>query len=72
MMWSWHWWLFILGVVVFTPIVQFSMGGMNAINIERYGDRADYKKTPASAFIGSVVASSIYSAVATAVAGFVF
>lgn len=70
--WTWHWWLFVLGTVVFTPIVQFSRGFMNTANIQRYGERADYQKNFASAFIGSILAGALYAAVITAVAGFIF
>lgn len=72
MVWTWHWWLFILGIIVFIPMAQFSRGAMNAANIERYGDRADYRKNFGSASIGSVLAGVTYAAMATAVAGFIF
>lgn len=70
--WTWHWWLFVLGLVIFIPMVQFSRGAMNAANVARYGERADYRKNFASAFIGSILAGALYAAVITAVAGFIF
>lgn len=71
MSWTWHWWVFIPGVVVFTIISLFSRGAMNASNIARHGPIGDYRGNIGGAIVGCGIAGAIYSAIATALIGFV-
>lgn len=67
---QWNWILFVVLFFVFTIISLFSRGAMNRKNVETYGGQADYRNEPGFAFLGSVIAGSIFSACATALIGF--
>lgn len=72
MSWTWHWWLFVVALVVCTIIVMFSRGAMNSVNVMKHGPRADYRSEPGAAIAGSILAGAVYAVVVTAVAGFLF
>lgn len=72
MSWTWHWWLFVVALIVCTIISQFSRGAMNRANVAKYGPGADYRSDPSGAIVGSIVAGAIYAAIITFIAGFIF
>jgi len=75
-MWTWHWWLFGIGIVIFLPFIGFVRGSSNQAYIEKHGPRADWQEAfrnePFGIIGGTLVAAVIYSAIITAVTGFLF
>ena len=72
MLWSWHWWLFIVAIVPCTLMVMYSRWAMNPVNVARHGPRAEWGAEPAAGITGSILAGAVYAAIITAVAGFFF
>jgi len=71
-MWTWHWGLFVVALVVCTIIVMFARGAMNSANVMKYGPRAHYGAEPGAAIAGSIVAGAVYAVIVTGLAGFLF
>jgi len=76
MFWIWHWWLFLAAIVPFYALVGFARGATNDAGIRKFGSRGDYKRAfqtePAAIMAGTLVAGTVYAAIVTAVAGFIF
>jgi hypothetical protein len=72
MTWAWHWWLFLVLVAPCTIGGHLTRGYRNAIVIAKYGDRADWRRDPLMAHLGSLAVGATSAAVLTAVAGFIF
>jgi hypothetical protein len=72
MSWTWHWWLFVISLIICTLLVMFARGYMNASNVAQHGSRADYRTDPGAAILGSIFAGAVYAVVLTAVGGLIF
>lgn len=76
MIWTWHWWLFLVAIIPCYFFVAYTRVAMNASNIKKHGPRADYRIAsqlePAGLVGGTLVASTIFAAIVTAIAGFLF
>ena len=70
MAWSWNWAVFLALIVICTVVVQFARGAMNASNVAKYGEDADYKNNFGPAFFGSIISGAIYALIITAIMGF--
>ena len=68
---EWSWKVFLIAWPIAVIISMFSRGAMNAQNVARFGEAADYHNRPTSSLlIGSMMAGAIYAAIATVVIGF--
>ena len=66
---SWSWGVFVAALIGCTILVMWSRGAMNASNVAKYGQKADYYSNPGSAFAGSMMAGAILATVITAIVG---
>jgi hypothetical protein len=75
-MWAWHWPVLGVGIVVFYPFIGFLRGSSIETYMEKCGPRPDWQEAfrnePFAIISGALVAATIYSAIGTAVAGFLF
>ncbi|EPW7384761.1 hypothetical protein ACWO80_003469 [Vibrio cholerae] len=65
--WSWKIFLIILPIAIIFSM--FSRGAMNAQNVAKYGQEADYRENPSMAILGSIVGGVFWSSVITVIVG---
>ncbi len=67
---EWSWKVFLITLPIMIIYSMFSRGNMNAQNVAKYGDKADYKKNPKMALFGSIGSGAIASIIITVIIGF--
>jgi hypothetical protein len=68
----WNWWLFAALLAPCTIGGHITRGYRNHIVVAKYGDRADWRRDPLMAHLGSLSVGLASAAVLTALAGFIF
>jgi len=66
---EWSWKIFFITLPIMIIYSMFSRGYMNAQNVAKHGDKADYKKNPKMALFGSIGVGVITSVIITIIIG---
>lgn len=67
---EWSWKVFFITLPIMIIYSMFSRGYMNAHNVAKHGDKADYKQNPKMALFGSIGSGAIASVIITVIIGF--
>mgnify|MGYP000244645141 FL=1 len=67
---EWSWKVFFITLPIMIIYSMFSRGYMNAQNVAKHGDKADYKQNPKMALFGSIGSGAIASVIITVIIGF--